>query len=237
MYDNDTSQEPNQKTLDITIEDIFKVASGLLEDKSYASACSISINKQISEDDILTTKNVYINAPTYFYCYRGCVTVVMDFGQREIANFNQATNVCLDYIKKEDTLLLFNIVPLSLNGDIVIALTNLVYVDFYIREDHTRRLILCFDNTATTLIGTDEIDVAKIREMAAYEVKKEQDDLDNEIAALDEEGERLEEELAATQYTYDYNTLVYEESEEEEEEGGMRIVKTKDQLRRTEEDI
>ena len=186
-------------TVEIQLSDLFRLASGKNQEGDPRSATTLAIDK-INGNKSEKVKEVFLkNAITSFCVAGGCAVAIVDFPQNEYASFEVTKRLYESWftkeIKDEDMEISLTVVPFSLAGQIVLFFTNLAFADNYqlvVNNQKVYRVILCFDNNSTMVMTTDEIDYLHIYSEINLELKRMEEEIDNDIdQAIEEEREAL----------------------------------------------
>ena len=183
--------------INLSWDEVAPLVNGADKNGIPVSAGTLAIDKMISPQKLQTLSNIVLEGGVFhIHASGGCAVVVIDFKPENIAVAKRAGSLCDEWFRDinnpngDNHYLTLTIVPLLLSGSLYIVYNQLVFKEF--RETETgSRLILAFDNTATTPVVTD-IDV-KALELEVYdELRKEEEDLLESIAKGEKELEKLQ---------------------------------------------
>lgn len=200
---------------EIILEDILDLCVGQQADGSLMAGSSIALFCLTKDGQPLMKRHVAINIPLEIHCVGGSVTIAIEFTTQDRVKFINATKICMEWLNddSEDAgYLTFTAVPLTLQGQISVILQNLAYCDFYQKNNTINRLILVFDNTATTLYATDDIDYEEIKKQVEKEIELKEKELDDELSFYLEEKEKSE-----NPYRFDYGLNIDDIEKKESE--------------------
>lgn len=235
--DIESYYDEEENTLNISIDDILNIASGLDEQGFPLSSAVISIEKD-NEENTRSSKGKTANIDTgefNFYIDGGCAVVQIDFPQRGMNEFKSLVKICKDWIsnksseKYNDGMLTTLIVPRLLKGQIVFLFQDLVYFTSIIL-DKSERIILCFDNTLSNVIENEGINYEEIEQAVEDELRKEEEELDREYFEVKKELEEAEnrnyyEEDLKERMNLDYTKKSEDQDEEDNDEKTNKIKK------------
>ena len=212
---------------EINLNDLFSISSGIDEDGNSNSASSILVFQQTDEEPLLL-HNILFSPPVEIYASGGAVVCVYDFTNSETSEFMNAARNCLKWLNTSSETgqsLFLQVIPLLLKGQAVLLFSNLIFCDFYKMKNGSQRLILAFDNNATSLIipEEEEIEYDLIQTEIENEIKKQEQELDEEIYQLEQELKRLNEQISGFNYEFDLNQVVAEDEEENHERKNYRF--------------
>lgn len=202
---------------EIVLEDILDLCTGQQKDGSLMAGSSIAVFTQTKEGKPLLRRNAAVNVPLEIHCVGGCLVIAAEFNMKDRAKFINATKVCMDWLadtSEDSGLFTFTIVPLLLEAKVSVILQNIVYCDFYKKENDINRLILAFDNNATTLFGTEDIDYDQIKLQVEKEIEQKERDLDAELLAYMKEKEEQE-----NPFRFDFGMDIDDIKETDKEKG------------------
>lgn len=169
---------------DLILDDILKLCNGIKEDGSLMAGSSLAVFIQTKDKKPLLKRNAEINVPLEIHCVGGCITIAAEFESKEHSKFINAIKVCNEWLSDtsmDPGLFTLTIVPLLLQAKISLILQNLVYCDFYKKENNKQRLILTFDNNATALLASDDIDYEMIKAQVEKENEQREKELEDQL--------------------------------------------------------
>lgn len=201
------------KPLEISWEDVLKIASGRDKMNFPCSSSSLVIDrfKEGNESplDEPAIDNIQLNNVAINLCCRGaCAAVSCDFPNTSLPEYNHAKKMCETWLaeledrQKDDQYLVLIVVPLALCGYIELIFSNLLYCET-IDLGASKKMILIFDNTATTPLVNEETDYATILAQINRELQLREDEIEEQIMEAEEEVKKAK------------NPNVYEESVKE----------------------
>lgn len=234
--DVESYYDEEENTLNISIDDILNIASGVDEQGFPLSSAVVSIKKD-NEENSCSSKGKTANIDTgefNFYIDGGCAVVQIDFPQRGMNEFKSLVKICKDWTsnksseKYNDDMLTTLVVPRLLKGQIVFLFQDLVYFTSIIL-DKSERIILCFDNTLSSVIENEGINYEEIEQAVEDELRKEEEELDREYFEVKKELEEAEnrnyyEEDLKERMNIDY-TKKSEDQDEDNDEKTNKIKK------------
>jgi len=187
-----------KKKLELPLELILKIASGRDSDGIPRSASAIGIEKILNETETEVVSELFLeDAVTSIYQSGGAAVLTFDFKYNALGVFRKCKQLCEDWIKKPSEGCQFSITvaPYTLAGQIILIFTQLMFVDGYEYKNKQNqpiyRLILGVDHTATIVLETDQIDYAQIQFEITEELKRYEEDIDEQLAKVAEEQEKL----------------------------------------------
>lgn len=213
-------------------EDFAAVISGVDELGTPISTASLSLDNKL-EDNLEERGTVFFSNPVMdFYVRGGAAVAEVQFPKNLRNEAESCIRLCeryfnemREYPSQEINML---IVPTNFNGEVVAIFSGLVYVT-RAYTDELCTVILVFDHTDSIILKTDEIDMAVIKARVDSEIKRMEDDLEEQIQlALDEQKEIQElsnpySNMIKEQLESNTSLLIEEEEAEEEEPQNSRI--------------
>lgn len=189
-----------KEELALSVEDIIKLASGKDSGGTARSAASLSIDRVDGSNTENLKEEVLDQAVIHLHISGGAAVVTADFSPLARASYLNSLDMCRTYIDQLDDRthdqerLTITIVPYLLEGQITLFFTQMVFFDTYELEGRLR-LILVFDNQASLIMETDQIDYQRIKQEIDLELKRYEEEVDAEIEqALEEEQEAKKQE-------------------------------------------
>lgn len=186
-------------TVEIQLSDLFRLSSGKNQEGDPRSAVTLAIDKITGNKSEKVREAFLRNATTSLCVSGGCAAVIIDFPKSEYASFQVTKKLYESWFTKEiqdeNMEISLTVIPFSLAGQIILLFTNLVFADNYqliIDDQDIYRILLCFDNNSTMIVTTDEIDYMHIYNEINIELRRMEEEIDNEIdCAIEEEKEAL----------------------------------------------
>lgn len=195
IENNETQTEFNY-----TYEQLMMLASGIDEENRPVTAATLAIDK-INEDGEQVEDRVVVfdNAVIDFFVSGGCLVMQVDFPANRTHIFKRAVEYISDYLdnaQDEDYAQThaFGVVavPMVFRGKISVVLQDLVYFTGFELPNADKRLILCFNDLVTQVIDNgDEINYDEIESNVLAQINREQRQMEDEIAAINQEIEEL----------------------------------------------
>lgn len=187
-----------KKELELPLELILKIASGRDSDGIPRSASAIGIEKILNETETEVVTDLFLeDAITSIYQSGGAAVLTFDFKYNALGIFRKCKQLCENWLNKTSENYQFSITvaPYALSGQIILIFTQLMFADGYqYKNDQNQpvyRLILGFDHTATIVLETDQIDYSQIQFEITEELKRYEEDMDEQLAKIAEEQEQL----------------------------------------------
>jgi hypothetical protein len=190
--------DEEENTLNVTLDDILNIASGVDEDGYPFSSATISIENDNTENRTFRPKTVDITMGEFnFYIDGGCAVMQIDFPHRGMSEYKKVMHICKDWTENkynnysEDVMMSTLVVPRLLKGQIVFMFQDLVYYTGIVL-DNLERIILCFDNTQSNVIENENINYEEIERTVEDELRKEEEELDRQYFEVKKELEEAE---------------------------------------------
>ena len=187
----------DKQEYELRFEDIVRLSCGVDDTstpRSFASLYLDEIRDLHSEDGIVNKQLIQLkNAVLNIFMAGGCVVVQVDFPKSNKREFNQCLDLCAEWCNPNsyaDSEFQYAcgliVLPSLLEGELGILFSDMVYFTNVPLPD-TLRLVMCFDNGATTVIEDEEVNYEELLNQAISEVKSEEDKLDREIDEMQKE--------------------------------------------------
>lgn len=181
--------------------DLLTIASGADMDDLPRSAGTLAIDRIVSETEAVTDEELFLEMGVFsIHSSGGAAVVTVDFPSDKTFVYRKAKRMCENWLNhlndesSENNQLSLCIVPYALEGQLVVVYNQLIFVDGYESERNQHRLILTFDNNATTALETEDIDYNAIQLRITEELRAYEQQIDEQIAQLIEEEKNLKEE-------------------------------------------
>lgn len=167
-----------EKIKDVSLLQLFEVASGIDEANQPLSDGAISLDLIKSPTDVENiNESVLTDAVFNIHASGGCVVVTADIQKKYRLAHSSTMEICSEFIanvndpEKDMEMLTLTLVPRLLEGSTYLTFGNIVFADSYEMENYYR-IIMAFDNAATNVIVTDEIDYNGIKEEIVREFEE-----------------------------------------------------------------
>lgn len=208
---------------DITLNDLFSISSGKNEDGNANAASSLLVFQQKNEkEEPLLLHNVLLTPGVEVYASGGGTVCVFEFPATEYREFMGIATECLKWLNAGDDTnesLFLQVIPMLLEGQVILLFSGLIYCDYYKQKDGSQKLILVFDNESTRVVmPDDEIDFESLRAEVDNELKKQEQEMDDEIYELEKELKELNEQISGFHYEFDVDDVMKNEKKEEASE-------------------
>jgi hypothetical protein len=188
-----TVNENVENYIELHIDEILSMACGRDEAGMPNSTAVLAVNRIESADKGHTLSQIIIsNADFQLYISGGAATIQIDFKKPETFEYKRAITICSEWMQNLDNPefdnlhLSLTVVPTILYGEIFLMFTNLVYFTG-IPTDDGNRLVLVFDNNASEVFNTDEIDYQALTAAVELEMRQEEEELENQALAIQQE--------------------------------------------------
>lgn len=231
----------NEQETTLSVQEIIQLASGKDSGGSPRSAASLSIDLIDQAEMDCLQEEVLDQALFQIHMSGGAVAITADFPVLSRASYLRSLDLCQGYLSSledpahDQEQLSMTVVPFLLEGQIVLHFTQLVFCDGYDKDGYLR-LILVFDNLASSFMETDQVDYAAIHRDIDLELKRYEEEIDDEIEqALEEEKEAKRQENLIEQrmkerlnHPFSKQGINPEKQRESEESPNVRFVDGED---------
>lgn len=181
--------------------DLLTVSSGVDADGLPRSAGTLAIDRVTSKKEAVTEEELFLEMGSIsIYSSGGAAVITVDFPSDKTFVYRKGKRMCENWLKymndekSKNKQFSLCIVPYVLEGQILIIYNQLMFVDGYELENNLHRLILVFDNGSTMALEAEGIDYNAIQMQITEELRAYEQQVDEEIAQLTEEENRIREE-------------------------------------------
>lgn len=188
-----------KRELELPLELILKIASGRDSDGIPRSASAIGIEKVLNEKETETVTDLFMeDAVTNIYQSGGAAVLTFDFKYNALGIYRKCKQLCEEWLKEQTEGCQFSttVAPYTLTGQIILIFTQLMFTDGYEYKNEQNqpvyRLILGFDHTATIVLETNQIDYAQIQYEITEDLKRYEEEIDEQLAKAADEQEKLQ---------------------------------------------
>lgn len=206
----------------IRFDQIISLSNGVDESGIACSSASLSLD-QIKDDgdDVNNKKDVFLkDAELNTYFSGGCLVVEATLPSTSTFEYTSIVALCNEWFgiaqKEKDLIISMTMVPYRLMGEVILLFSGLAYFTSY-KDMDKYKCIFCFDNEATQVFVTDEIDYKAIALEVEEELKDEENKLVEEIAEVENETKEIEKNNNMyAQYVKDNINNIATENDDEE---------------------
>ena len=193
-----------EKEINLAYEDILRIASGRDSEGIPRSVGSLQLDKILSKTEVEPVKDIFLKDAVYkIYVSGGAAIITLDLPPEALGLYHKISKLCETWVEEidqpSDEQLTLLIMPYTLAGQIILVFNQMMFVDSYKYQNDKHqtcyKIILGFDNEASYVIETDQIDYKSIQNEITLELKRYESQIDDEIQqAIEEEREAREQE-------------------------------------------
>ena len=193
---------------EISVEELYKIASGMASDKSPNAAAQVSRIKGGEAPDVIR-EVILDGAVLYFHVFAGCAVIKAEMPATSRFAWQNAKIIYEDWLKDKakaesddafDEYMVMTIFPVALDGNVFPQFPNLVYAEFYEGEKGSLHAIFCYDNISSSVFLTEGIDINAINAEIDAELMRQEEEMNEEIEALEEEEKNLDKEITKVRF-------------------------------------
>lgn len=190
------------------LEDVLKIASGRDKYGSPRAGGSLLIGKTSdSENPMIIDESELLNVSFDIKMNGFCTVVIADFPLEASVDYKKAMSMIESYELglAEDEVLLLQIVPLVLCGNISLVYQDLVHAEGYLHPDGFYRIVFSFDTFRAAVGIADDVDYKEIEYAIEMEMKRIHDKYDQQIAEAEDELKETENQNPFNDYKNRFN--------------------------------
>ena len=183
----------------ITFQELIQVMNGVDKNKNPLTAATLMEERPLKNQKALeTVRSINFDYGVFnINASGGCIVVDVTFPKKMLYIYNQIMQECSQWFANidnpafDDRVLRLTLIPIVLEGQITVLLDNLVYF-FGVKFDDCEKVILCFDNTKTSLYQSEGLNLSQIKADIDKEIKRQEEELDKKLEEVENEIKDIE---------------------------------------------
>ena len=183
----------------ITFQELLQVMNGVDKNKNSLTAATLIEERPLKNQKALeTVRSINFDYGVFnINASGGCIVVDVTFPKKMLYVYNQIMQECSQWFANidnpafDDRVLRLTLIPIILEGQITVLLDNLVYF-FGVKFDDCEKVILCFDNTKTSLYQSEGLNLSQIKADIDKEIKRQEEELDKKLEEVEKEIKDIE---------------------------------------------
>ena len=192
------SDEKGLENIKLPWNEIYAAIRGIDRVGNPMSTSALCIDDMKDPERPVTVSNQVISNGIYdIRVSGGCAVIIIDFLKENRNDYIIIKKTVdswienLDNPKYDTYVLTLTLIPLAFQGMLFLVYNNLVFTDGY-ETDTYCRLMLCFDNTMTVPVISDEIDYKQIFYEIETELQQSEDKIQQDIDMYEEQKKSYE---------------------------------------------